>query len=941
MKFNTGNPIGSTDARDLSDNAENFDKALGTLDATWTDRFGVTRDSFEGRLAKGSFYRVGTFAAGYTLTNMRQTLEYDGHEYSWAGTFPKVVAAGATPAASGGIGAGAWVDRSDVTLRDTIGDVYLSDYCTGNGVDSDVAGFRAAISACREGCTVYGDSGATYYLDYQPDGRIVDVTKSINFDFRGAKFIYKTYDTVLTSGATHVPAIKITGHIEKTISLTGKISINSSSITMPDSSHGITPGTWLSISGSGYPTWTGVTTYGRVSELVYVDKVDGEVLRLNGLTRNYYQYNVKVVVLSLLNGVTVSNISSATEIDPGTLTTKALSGDCGHFLSIEYANYPKIHNVNVMGGHRMFAAWIGFCVSPSVINLSSKCKNDIYPPIGGMAYTLRYQGCFSPYSRGVIGFAVRHVIDYTSSNDAVQINNVGLGVRTAAFCTHGFLERNITSIGDACYQDSFNNPNGTNIASGWTFGNLTFGPSFGFKLLGFSYRGSGTSISITSKSKNITIDNADIIYSGTGTPVHFEDGCGDIKVIGGRLTIDNVDNTEPVIRAGAYLSEDLGYAAFTASAGVNPTVTIVATRDSSTAFNVGESVYLALNDTAESQYTGYATIASYNPATKTYTASYDDARTTTVALSFTASPAILGGRRVFRSTMFYDVSNITISDVKIEHYGIPTDGVINLNATGNVSITAELSSGGSADLIIIDSRNGRGSSDEIRITNCSDINSNTYDNFCRINYSIVKKGILISGCSLNKFSNYALSVYGTDDWKRSSVYRYGVIISDNNCSTVSAKGISNMHIWDELVNRYPIKVTGNIYPLAMTDATFGMNWESGVFSPVVSTATASATMTRSLGRYSLSGNTLSLSGRVSWSGLTGTLPMKISAPYVRFGSNNMPVVLSNVSLGALTGFPMFSYSTGYIYMEQFLSGSTSNIPVSASGDLCFTATVVM
>jgi hypothetical protein len=48
---------------------------------------------------------------------MRQTLEYNGHEYSWAGTFPKVVPAGSTPATSGGIGAGAWVDRTDVTLR--------------------------------------------------------------------------------------------------------------------------------------------------------------------------------------------------------------------------------------------------------------------------------------------------------------------------------------------------------------------------------------------------------------------------------------------------------------------------------------------------------------------------------------------------------------------------------------------------------------------------------------------------------------------------------------------------------------------------------------------------------------------------------------------------------------------------------------------------------
>lgn len=115
--YNTGNPIGSTDSRDRLDNSENLDYAMNSLEPTWGDRFGRTRDSFEGALSKLSFYRVGTFSAGYTLTNMRQTLEHDGHEYGWAGTFPKVVAAGATPTTSGGIGAGAWVDRTDVTLR--------------------------------------------------------------------------------------------------------------------------------------------------------------------------------------------------------------------------------------------------------------------------------------------------------------------------------------------------------------------------------------------------------------------------------------------------------------------------------------------------------------------------------------------------------------------------------------------------------------------------------------------------------------------------------------------------------------------------------------------------------------------------------------------------------------------------------------------------------
>jgi hypothetical protein len=44
-------------------------------------------------------------------------LAYGNTEYSWSGSFPKVVAASSTPETTGGIGAGAWVDRTDLTLR--------------------------------------------------------------------------------------------------------------------------------------------------------------------------------------------------------------------------------------------------------------------------------------------------------------------------------------------------------------------------------------------------------------------------------------------------------------------------------------------------------------------------------------------------------------------------------------------------------------------------------------------------------------------------------------------------------------------------------------------------------------------------------------------------------------------------------------------------------
>ena len=151
--YNTGNPIGSTDSRDRLDNTENMDYLENsTTELTHPDRLGTVRKTrhgmeaehdaqiaahesehnaqmqafesdFDGRLAGMAFTRVGSFTTGATLTDMRQVLVWeasqggDGHEYGWAGSFPKVVAAASTPLTTGGIGAGAWVDRTDVTLR--------------------------------------------------------------------------------------------------------------------------------------------------------------------------------------------------------------------------------------------------------------------------------------------------------------------------------------------------------------------------------------------------------------------------------------------------------------------------------------------------------------------------------------------------------------------------------------------------------------------------------------------------------------------------------------------------------------------------------------------------------------------------------------------------------------------------------------------------------
>jgi len=76
------------------------------------------------RLASEAGYNLvsGSFEDGGTVTNITDVLwsQLEGKYYSWSGSIPPVVAAASTPETTGGIGAGAWVDRTDVTLRDEV-----------------------------------------------------------------------------------------------------------------------------------------------------------------------------------------------------------------------------------------------------------------------------------------------------------------------------------------------------------------------------------------------------------------------------------------------------------------------------------------------------------------------------------------------------------------------------------------------------------------------------------------------------------------------------------------------------------------------------------------------------------------------------------------------------------------------------------------------------
>lgn len=81
------------------------------------------REALRRTYAEAGFNLVpGSFELGGTVTTATDVLLYeaDGHAYNWDGVFPgggKVVPQGSTPASTGGVGPGLWLDQATATLR--------------------------------------------------------------------------------------------------------------------------------------------------------------------------------------------------------------------------------------------------------------------------------------------------------------------------------------------------------------------------------------------------------------------------------------------------------------------------------------------------------------------------------------------------------------------------------------------------------------------------------------------------------------------------------------------------------------------------------------------------------------------------------------------------------------------------------------------------------
>lgn len=91
--FNTGNPVGSVDPRDLYDNAENFDTAINDVTSEeWSDRLGRPRKTWHGvvqqayrqisDIAENAGYQfVGDYAAGIEITGYNQIVRDENGEF--------------------------------------------------------------------------------------------------------------------------------------------------------------------------------------------------------------------------------------------------------------------------------------------------------------------------------------------------------------------------------------------------------------------------------------------------------------------------------------------------------------------------------------------------------------------------------------------------------------------------------------------------------------------------------------------------------------------------------------------------------------------------------------------------------------------------------------------------------------------------------------------
>mgnify|MGYP001128650058 CR=1 FL=1 len=188
MAHNTGNELGSSDPRDLLDNAANLDTAVNSRTSkTWNDRRGVKRKSWYGieedarkAILNTGFKPVsGSFEKGGLIEEIWQTLLYEanGMFYQWTKELPKRVNQGSTPFKTDGTLVDGWVDRTDLTTRaELVKGQYRTDamsvyFVPGVVIDNDTDNRNAIFAFSGQ---IYVPADTRFRCNLLPDD---DITK--------------------------------------------------------------------------------------------------------------------------------------------------------------------------------------------------------------------------------------------------------------------------------------------------------------------------------------------------------------------------------------------------------------------------------------------------------------------------------------------------------------------------------------------------------------------------------------------------------------------------------------------------------------------------------------------------------------------------------------------------------------------------------------------
>lgn len=196
-----------------------------------SSRFAGTqaREALRRSYAEAGYTLVaGSFEAGGTVVNTSQVLMYEasGKGYSWGGSLPKIVPPGSAPLTSGGIGPGAWVDKSS-----TFSKVSVKHYgAVGDGVVDDTAAVNAALQTGRSvyfpagtylitgtlntddlTVAISGEGVSLSYILFEP------TSQSVLFNHTHTVALHKVMQvsnlTILTNTASVGTAIKVTSKL--------------------------------------------------------------------------------------------------------------------------------------------------------------------------------------------------------------------------------------------------------------------------------------------------------------------------------------------------------------------------------------------------------------------------------------------------------------------------------------------------------------------------------------------------------------------------------------------------------------------------------------------------------------------------------------------------------------------------------------------------------